>query len=337
MTKKSFFLLSIIFSTLLFFVCKLPATDSAPQAVQVSEKIYWISGLAGAGNVAFLVAGGGVLVVDSGANPADGRTIVEKIKSVTDRPIRYVVLTHSHGDHTFGLQSFPPGTTIIAQQNLPKNMQRDDDEIKEALKKLPASITALKEKIGRLGKRHKAVKIKEEESLKKLEAQYAFYRELQLVRPQITLDRGKMTISLGGETAEIISPGPAHISDNLIINFPGQKVVHMGDMLFYRHHPYIDWQAGSDTANWIAALKEVQTWPWEKIIPGHGPVAGKEALDEQIHYLTDLRTAVAEAIKKGLTLEQMKKSITMPAWKDLGFPDMLPHAIEAVFQELNIN
>ncbi|TFG75232.1 MAG: MBL fold metallo-hydrolase, partial [Chrysiogenales bacterium] len=84
------------------------------KAVSVSEKVYQISGLSGAGNVAFLVAGQGVLVVDSGASPADGLIIVNKIRSVTDRPIRYVVLTHSHGDHVFGLQSFPPGTLIIA-------------------------------------------------------------------------------------------------------------------------------------------------------------------------------------------------------------------------------
>ncbi|MCJ7525408.1 MAG: MBL fold metallo-hydrolase [Candidatus Aminicenantes bacterium] len=305
------------------------------KAVSISEKIYLISGLSGAGNVVFLVAGQGVLVVDSGASPADGLIIVEKIRSVTDRPIRYVVLTHSHGDHVFGLQSFPPGTLIIAQQNLTKNMQRDDDEIKDNLVKLPARITALKEKIALLGKKQKTLRLTEEESLKKLEGQYAFYKELQLVRPQITLDNGKMTISLGGETVEIINPGPAHIDDNLLVYFPGQKVVHMGDMLFYRHHPYIDWQAGSNTATWIAALRDVQTWPVEKVIPGHGPVAGKEALDEQIRYLSDLRAAVASGLKNGHTLEQMKKSIVLPAWKDLGFPNMLPYAVEAVYHELS--
>jgi len=334
MTKKSVFLLSIIFSTLFISVFKLPATDSGPQVVTVSEKIFLVSGLANAGNVAFLVAGGGVLVVDSGASPADGRTIVEKVRSVTDRPIRYLVLTHSHGDHTFGLQSFPPAMVIIAHQNLPKNMQRDDDEIKDALDKFPARITALKEKITMLGKRGKNERAKEEENLKKLEAQFIFHQELQIVKPHITF-LGKMTIHLDEETVEISSPGPAHTDDNLLVYFPGQKVVHMGDMLFYRHHPYIDWQAGSNTANWIAALRNVQTWPLEKVIPGHGPVAGKEALGEQVRYLTDLRDAVASGLKKGQTLEQMKKSLALPAWKDLGFPDMLPYAIAAVYHELN--
>lgn len=305
------------------------------KAVSLSEKIYQITGLPDAGNVAFLVAGQGVLVVDSGASPADGLIIVDKIRSVTDRPILYVVLTHSHGDHVFGLQSFPPGTLIIAQQNLPKNLQSDDDEINDVLAKFPSRIDALKQKIALLGKRQKSEKSKEEENLKKLEARFAFYKELQLVRPQIVMDSGKMTISLGGETVEIISPGPAHIDDNLLVYFPGQKVVHMGDMLFYRHHPYIDWRAGSDTASWIAALRDVQAWPVEKVIPGHGPIAGKEALAEQIRYLSDLRDAVISGLKKGQTLEQLKKSIVLPAWKDLGFPDMLPYAIEAVYHEIN--
>ncbi|MCJ7524287.1 MAG: MBL fold metallo-hydrolase, partial [Candidatus Aminicenantes bacterium] len=205
------------------------------KAVSISEKIYQISGLPGAGNVAFLVAGQGVLVVDSGASPADGRVIVEKVRSVTNRPILYVVLTHYHGDHVFGLQSFPPATVIIAQQNLPKNMQRNEAQIKDALTIFPQRIDALKQKIALLAKRQKSEKSKEEEHLKKLESRYFFYRELQLVRPQIMMDSGKMTISLGGETVEVICPGPAHIDDNLIVYFPGQKVVHMGDMLFYRH------------------------------------------------------------------------------------------------------
>lgn len=305
------------------------------KVVPVSEKIYQISGLSGAGNVAFLVAGQGVLVVDSGASPADGLIIVNKIRSVTDRPIRYVVLTHSHGDHVFGLQSFPPGTLIVAQQNLTKNMQRDDDEIKETLANFPSRIDTLKQKIARLGKSQKSEIIQEEENLKKLESRYSFYRELQLVRPQIMMDSGKMTISLGGEDVKIICPGPAHIDDNLIVYFPGQKVVHMGDMLFYRHHPYIDWQAGSNTATWITALRDVQAWPVEKVIPGHGPLAGSEALAEQIRYLSDLRDAVASGLKKSQTLDQMKESIVLPAWKDLGFPNMLPYAIEAVYHELN--
>ncbi|MBU4405254.1 MAG: MBL fold metallo-hydrolase [Acidobacteria bacterium] len=305
------------------------------KAVSISEKIYLITGLPGAGNVAFLVAGQGVLVVDSGASPADGRVIVEKVRSVTNRPILYVVLTHYHGDHVFGLQSFPPATVIIAQQNLPKNMQRNEAQIKDALTIFPQRIDALKQKIALLAKRQKTEKSREEENLKKLEEEYAECKELQLVRPQIMMDSGKITISLGGETVEIISPGPAHTDDNLIVSFPGQKVVHMGDMLFYRHHPYIDWQAGSNTSNWIAALKDIQSRPLEKVIPGHGPVAGKEALDEQIRYLSDLRDAVASSLKNGQTLEQIKKSIVLPAWKDLGFPDMLPYAVEAVYHELN--
>jgi len=334
MATKSVFLLPIIFAIAFIPAFRLAAADPGPQVVAVSAKVYLLSGLADAGNVAFLVAGAGVLVVDSGASPADGRTIVEKVRSVTDRPIRYLVLTHSHGDHTYGLQSFPSDMVVIAQRNLPKNMQRDDDEIKGALEKFPARIAAIKEKIAALGRREKSARAKEEENLKNLEARYAFYGELRLVRPQITLDGGKLTISLGGETAEIISPGPAHIDDNLIVYFPGQKVVHMGDMLFYRHHPYIDWRAGSDTARWITALKEVQDWPLEKVIPGHGPVAGKEALAEQVRYLGDLREAVAAALNKGLTLDQAQKAVILPAWKDLGFPDMLPYAIEAVFHEL---
>jgi cyclase len=320
----------------LLFVSVWAQGQSAPEikVVPVSEKIYMLDGLPGTGNVAFLVTEQGVLVVDSGASPADGRTICEKVSETTGKPIRFVVLTHYHGDHTWGLQSFPADTLVIAQPNVKKNMQRYGEMIKNGRLQLPARIAALKTALGKLGKRKKTVRQKVEEDLKKAEEEYAFCRQLKIGEPHITLE-GKMSFRLGEESVEITYPGPAHTDDNLLVHFPGQKVVHMGDMLFYRHHPYIDWQAGSNTANWITALKDVQTWPFEKVIPGHGPVAGKEALDEQIRYLTDLRDAVSAAMQKGLSLEQVKKTVALPACKDFGFPDMLPYAIEAVFNELS--
>ncbi len=312
--------------------------QTAPEAkvVQVSGKIYMLDGLPGAGNVAFLTTEQGVLVVDSGTSPADGRIICEKVREITGKPIRFVVLTHYHGDHTLGLQSFPADTLVIAQQNVKKNMQHDGEMIKTELRQLPARIAALKTALGKLGKKKKTLRQKVEENLKKAEEEYAFYQQLEIGEPQITLE-GKMSFRLGGEPVEIIYPGPAHTDDNLLVYFPEQRVVHMGDMLFCRHHPYIDWQAGSNTASWISTLKDVQTWPFEKAIPGHGPVAGKEALDEQIRYLTDLRDAVSAATQKGLTLEQTKKAVTLPAWKDLGFADLLPLAVEAVYHELSGN
>ena len=311
----------------------VPAADSEASIVQVSDKIFVLKDLGESGNVAFLVTTAGVLVVDSGESPACGRTIIEKIREKTAQPIRYLVLTHYHGDHTFGLQAFPPDTIIIAQENLPQNQARDAEEIKAALAKYLSQITEIKEKIQEISKKKAKQRAEQEERLKKAVEGFAFYQQPLIVTPTITYDK-KMTIRLGGETVQIIYPGKAHTGDNTIVFFPGQKVLHMGDMVFYKCHPYIDWQAGSDTANWIQQLREAEKWSVEKVIPGHGEMAGKEALAEQADYLIDLRAAVVQQINKGIPLDTMKKIAVPARWAGLDWTDLWPLAIEAAYHDL---
>jgi len=325
--RKTFFcFLSIILAAGL-------SRASETKITRVSPKIYLLENLGESGNVAFLVTDEGVLVVDSGDTPANGRAVVEKVRSVTAEPIRFVVLTHYHGDHVWGLQSFPPETLIIAAENLPRNLKRDEEELKAAMGKLSLRIAEIQGTLRKSGDEKSESRAQEEEKLKVAEARLALYRDLRLVQPRI-LFTGKLVIRLGGETAEIVFPGPAHTDDNTWVYFPGQKVVHMGDMVFFKLHPYIDWQAGSNTANWIAQLKIAGDLPIEKVIPGHGVAAGKEALTEQVRYLTDLRTAVAAEIEKGATLEAIKKTLAMGRYSGWGYEDMWPFAIEAVYREM---
>jgi cyclase len=304
------------------------------KAVPVSEKVYILDGLGEAGNIAFLVTDAGVLVVDAGDSPACGRTIMEKIREVTAQPVRFIALTHCHSDHCFGLQVFPAETLIIAQENLPQNQKLYTADIKAALEKLPGRLAEIKENIRKLGKKKTSQRAKEEEQLKKAEENLAFYGQLQIVPPHI-LFHDKLVLQLGGETIEIIYPGPAHTNDNVLVYFPGQKVIHMGDMVFNKFHPYIDWEIGSNTANWIVQLKKTANWQLGKVIPGHGAVAGKETLAEQAKYLTDLRAMVALELEKGTSLESIKKSPVLAQWSNFGFIDMWPYAIEAVYHELS--
>ena len=90
--------------------CRSPAVSTSWRALE-------------GGNVAFLVTDEGVLVVDSGTSPEAGRLVMAEIAKKTDKPVKYLVLTHYHGDHTFGLQAFPSSTVIIAQQNTADNIR----------------------------------------------------------------------------------------------------------------------------------------------------------------------------------------------------------------------
>jgi glyoxylase-like metal-dependent hydrolase (beta-lactamase superfamily II) len=143
-----------------------------------------------------------------------------------------------------------------------------------------------------------------------------------------------MSITLGGHEILLIYPGASHTSGNTLVHFVDLKAVHMGDMLFYKRHPYIDWKAGSNTENWIASLERVSGWDVEVVIPGHGELTDKSGLTWKVEYLSDLRAEVGEAIKAGQTLKEAKESVKMEKYSDLPWAYMLDAGVEAVYNEL---
>jgi cyclase len=333
MKKRNAILFFAIWFLFIGSLCGLQAAVEV-KSVPVAGNLFYMEGLEGC-NVVFLVTAEGVLVVDSGTTPEEGKLIMAEIAKKTDKPVKYLVLSHYHGDHTFGLQAFPASTVIIGQQNTADNIRRlNEPRIQSQLEKMPGMIAAQGDKVARLRKKKGKDLKQEEERLQELETGLAQLKELRFVYPAITYE-SKLRICLGGETIEVIYPGPAHTNGDSLVWFPGLKVVHMGDLFFNGILPYIGAEAGADTANWMAKIGEVSSWDAEKFIPGHGPLAGKEELLRMAAYLGDLRQAVKDAIAAGQGLEQMKKMPLLPAWKDQKWPEIFPQNIEAVYNELS--
>ena len=327
---------ALIFFVLLLSLSSLSTAPSARPAseegslVEVAPGLFAITEAGDNGNVAFLVTDEGVIVVDSGETPAAGRMILSRIRLKTDKPVQYIILTHYHGDHTWGLESFPESAVVIGQENLLRNMR---EITAEEMKGYPAFIEGLRKNIEKLKKEGSPDLKKEEERLAANLREYEPVKDARIVFPGITFDT-KLTIHLGGQSVEVIYPGATHTSGSSVVLFPNQKSIHMGDMLFVGSHPYIDGRAGSNTANWLRFLKEVQGWDVEKVIPGHGPLSGKDAIQKQALYLEDLRKEVGAAIAKGLPLEETQKAVTMEAYKDLKWSNLLDPNICAVYYEL---
>ena len=317
-------------------LCAVPCASAEEQPaeegrlVEVAPGLFAIVEAGGNGNVAFLITDEGVLVVDSGESPAAGRRILSLVARKTDRPVRYLLLTHYHGDHTWGLESFPEAAIVVGHENLLRNMRQITVQ---DIKGYPDHIETIRKKVEVLKAEGSPDVKKEEERLAANLREYDMLKGLRLVLPEVTFER-KIAIHLGGQVVEFLHPGPTHTSGSAVVLFPKQKAVHMGDILFVGSHPYIDGGAGSDTANWVRFLKEVRGWDIETIVPGHGPLAGKEALGEQALYLEDLRREVGASIAKGLSLEEARKAVKMEAYKGRKWTDLLPHNVEAVFREM---
>lgn len=310
------------------------AQEPAERVQEVSPGLFVVTGLTESGNPAFLVTPEGVVVIDAGDSPAAGRRIVELVRSRTAAPIRYLILTHYHSDHTQGVESFPADTLVVGRSKIGANMREARVRL---LEEYPKVIASQREEVEKLRQADDPSLPAARKRLADHERAFADVRASRVVPPQVLFE-GQLTLRLGGEVVEVISPGSTHTDDSAVVRFSSRRTVHLGDMLFVQSHPYIDARAGADTGRWIDFLREVQSWDVDVAIPGHGPVGGQAAVAAQVDYLADLRREVARAISAGTDPEAARaqvKAAMLERYGDYEWPEGLTYDIPAVYQELS--
>lgn len=243
--------------SLAFFLCLLAGPCFAGGLVKISERVYTYAdaknpSLANSfgANAGIVIGDKGVLVVDALASYREAQRLISDIMQVTDKPIRYLVDTHSHFDHTLGNSALASmDAVIVAQENCGDNM-------KASLPKVLANAGAY----GMSEADAKAVK---------------------LAYPNATF-ADRMRISLGGVTVVLIFPAPSHTSDSIMVFVPEERVVFAGDILFTDYYPFMG-EANMD--GWIKSLNELSHLDADRIIPGHGPVSSKKDVGDMKAYL----------------------------------------------------
>jgi len=272
------------FLALLCLAAGLMAQDQDFSKVQikvtkVSGNIYMLEG--SGGNIAASVGEDGIVIVDDQYAPlADKIATALKAIGVTDKPVRFVINTHYHGDHTGGNLPFATGgSTVIAQDNVRKRLE-----------------TGGKAGIG---------------PVMTMEQKPAPKGAL----PIITFDHD-VTVHLNGEDIRALHFPAGHTDGDAIVFFPNANVVHMGDDFVRYGYPFIDVIAGGsvqgmiDACDKVAALLPVDV----KVIPGHGQISTLADVREYSLMLKETSAAVQAAIKSGKTVDQMKKEKLLAPW-----------------------
>jgi len=254
------------------------------------------------GNVGFLVGPDAVLVVDSQYKDlAPG--IVKKIASVTDKPIKYLVNTHHHGDHVGGNATFQPIAVILAHHNVRKRMLASPAEI---LRDYPARL-------------EEARKAGNEARVKSLEEQIDWARKVkveEIPAPVLTFE-SEVRVYVGGETIHVFHTPPAHTDGDAVVFFEKANVVHMGDIFFNKVVPFIDVAGGGSAKGYLTAIDLVMARVPASVtvIPGHGEVTDLAGLKAFRQYIADVIDVAQKAKLAGKSKEAFLKEVDLPAYK----------------------
>ena len=241
---------------------------------KLSDNIYVLFG--SGGNIGLAIGEENAYLIDDQFSPLSEKILVH-VKSLTDKPVKWVLNTHWHGDHTGGNKNLADrGAIIIAHENVRKRMSTKQD---------------------RGGGR-------------------IVEPSLESALPVITFN-DKMTLFLGnGNSMHAMHVNDAHTDGDSYYYFPEDNVLHMGDNFFVGRYPYIDLNSGGDIdgliSNVTMALGIIDDET--KIIPGHGKVASKSDLESYKEVITKLRERVVKARAEGNSLEQVQKMGLSKEW-----------------------
>jgi len=267
---------------LVFLSCLAAAQDQDFSKVQmkvtkVSGSVYMLEGAGG--NIGASVGEDGIVIVDDQYAPLADK-IKAALKGITDKPVRFVINTHYHGDHTGGNAIFQQTAPIIAQDNVRKRLQDGG----------PA---------GNLGG-----------------VTFDTNPQPKAALPIITFDHD-VTVHLNGEDIRALHFPSGHTDGDSVIFFPKSNVVHMGDDFVTYGFPFVDLAAGGSVEGMIAATEQiVSELPADvKVIPGHGPVSNLDDVRRFTTMLTETRAVVEKGIQQGKSIEQLKQENVLAPWQ----------------------
>lgn len=300
---------------------------------EVAPGVFAAIGRAGvASNGAFIVNQDEVLVVDTHYRPSWARDLIAEIKKRTDKPVRYVVNTHWHNDHTQGNQSyvsaFGAGVEYISQHTA------REDLIKKGI---PGVATALNEGVPALiariekaladGKDPQGNALTDEARGRlqtQLASQKAYLEELKVIQitlPTLTFENSLILFKKAADGSDrsihIYFFGKGHTRGDVVVFLPKEKVAITGDLLTGG----VPFARDAYPSLWPAALENLHKLDFAQVIPGHGDVQpGKQRLEWAIALMKDMNAHVKDGVAKGQTAEQLAAGFDSAKY-DANFPN----------------
>ena len=233
----------------------------------ISGDLYEILGGRGAGGGAY-IGDNGVLVIDAKMDQASVEQTIQGITKITDKPIKYLINTHSDGDHVWGNQFFPEQVTIIAHEKCRKeffhpNRNGDPSDWNDP--------------------------------------------DLAPFLPSVTF-RDKLDIYLGSKKVELWYFGVGHTTGDLVVYIPDEKTAFLGDQFFIDRPQLIHDYKGGNSFEYVKTVKKMmETLDAEKFCSGHSEIVDRAAIESHVGLMEKRHEKVKSLVADGKSLEEIKQ------------------------------
>jgi cyclase len=251
---------------------------------------WWIN------NTGFLVGESTTVAIDTCATERRTRAFLDAVRLVTTEPVKVLVNTHQHGDHTNGNSLVPPGTAIVGHTRCREEMLRSP--------------------IGAAGAVFGGIE----------------WGDVELAPPFVTFDE-RLDLHVGELPVELhYIGGPAHTVSDIVAWIPDRDVLFAGDLVFNGGTPFV---AMGSISGSLAALNRLRSFGAGTIVPGHGGVCGPEALDAVAGYLTFVAALAAEAKPSGASPLDAARQADLGPYADLLDAERIVGNLHRAYAELD--
>ena len=286
-----------------FFIGSAFSQDLGPQFTKLKDGIYVYVGKNLNSNCGIVLTQDGVVLIDSGHNPTDSRAILAAVKKLTPMPVRLLIDTEPHPDHTTGHFVFSPPAVIVAAAGAGDSMRGREHENPQRIQKLAATSPQMKDAL----------------------------EGYRFIPPHVEYQQ-KATLHVGERTFELMYLKGVHSEADTAIWMPQERVLFSASGIVHDQinilRPFVT------IPDILAAAKLLKALYPEHVIPGHGQPGTVKIFEDTEKYYALLLERVDKAMKEGKTLDQIQKDVKMPEYVSWASQERYPTNIAAAYRAL---
>jgi len=246
------------------------------------------------------------VLIDTGQNPTDSRAILAAVRKLTSLPIRFVIDTEPHPDHTTGHFVFSPPAVVIAAEGAAESMRGRERDNPQRLQKLAAVSPEMRDAL----------------------------EGYRFIPPDIEY-RQKMTLNVGERTFELMYLKGVHSEADTAVWLPKERVLFSAAGIVVNQinnlRPFVT------IPDILAAAKTMKGLNPEHVIPGHGTPGTVKIFEDTERYYALLMDRVGRMVKEGTSLDQIKKDLRMPEYDHWAGKERFPTNVEAAYKAVRGN